>query len=90
MAVKANYAASQTASCATCTHARACSVTDMGSLPRAGYNTCTEVGKKGCPHQVVRDIRSKDLLGEAKQSVCILDNRADLACCEDSIGTNKL
>lgn len=52
--------------------------------------TSTEMAKKGCSYEVIRDVGPKHLLGERKQRICMLDNRANLASCKDAIGPNKL
>ena len=53
-------------------------------------HTSTEVAKKGCSDEVICEIGPKHLLGEGKQRVGMLDNRANLAGCKDAIGPNKL
>ena len=52
--------------------------------------TCTEVAKEGGAHEFISDIGTQYFLGEVEQAVCMLDDRADLACCEHAIGSHKL
>lgn len=61
-----------------------------GKYCKAQFCTCTEVAEKRCPHQIVRDVSPKHLLGDPKKGVCILYNRPDLACGEYSISPYKL